>query len=144
MKVLNLKDKSRENYNAAKLLRDNTLYRASCSRYYYAMFVKLNEICIRKLNYSHNDGANSHNNVINHYKRFMHDANYHDYGKLAKARTIASNMITAKDYRKDADYHEEDYIDDEICDELERFHQFLLDNWSDVNQIIENNKEVLS
>lgn len=144
MKVLNLKEKSKENHDAAKLLRKNGFYRASCSRYYYAMFLKLNDICTKKLNYSHEDGGGSHNKIIHHFRKFMHNASYHDYGKLVNARTIVSNITTAKDYRKDADYEDEDYIDEEICDELESFYQFLLDNWSDVNQIIENNKEVLS
>lgn len=140
MEVQTLKQKSNENFKSAKLLKQSTYYRASCSRFYYAMFLRMKDLCVNKLDYIPSSQGNSHNNMIAHYKSFMAQATYSDYSKLSKARNIVTFLYTAKDYRKYADYDEESHIDLDICNELEKYYLEMINIWSDVNLIIQHNK----
>lgn len=132
---MNLREKSSENFCSARFLSDNNMYRASCNRYYYAMFLRLNDICIRKLNYTVPEGSHSHVNLIKFYENAIKTSVHEDKGKKSIARTIARNIYTAKDFRKDADYYEEEYIDEEICNQMKDSYEFMIANWSAVNDL---------
>lgn len=138
---MDLKTKGKENYNSAVLLKNNEYYRASCSRYYYACFLKLKHICENKLNFDNENYENkgSHEAIIIHFEKYINDAKYDDVGKLSKARKIPQILFSAKNIRKIADYEVEETIDFEKCEKMHVYYQRLNDCWSDINEIIDFN-----
>lgn len=136
---MNLSEKSDENFKAAQLLKANKYFKASCSRYYYAMFLKIKYFCESKLEYQEARGYGSHKSLIDYYRNFTRSANYSDVAILSRVQNISIFLNTAKSYRVQADYKNESEIDEEICDDLERYYNEIQAVWYDLIQIAEEN-----